>query len=401
MPVTPEARARFQAEFAEKVVKRPEGRRPRIPVTSPMLTWAMTGGVPVGHFCRWYGPEGSGKSLTNLGLMIAAQNYPEIISYRYEVQIRAMERAGKKLAAHALKKRMKYEMGLFPDGMSIYMFDTEQRFEWDFAERLGVDISKDKLEVSEENIIENIVDDMKSAIDAYHIIIVDSVSNAESYAEANLQPGEYERGTAAAAWKRLRQVRRLFDRNENTIIFVDQVRTQLGKQGGPRGGTPVMPPQIRFLKHNVSVSVEYSEGSRLYLDKNRLLTDDWNKADNSIVTLGTDGKEVAGLEMRCKIMKNSTGRPFRNARMRFRFDATDMRTGEVMQDIGFDEGFELLESAIAFGIIKDKGSGNHVVLDDDGDETKLKWRSGAAARAGVIEDEELRDRIHERLIMAS
>ena len=48
---------------------------------------------------------------------------------------------------------------------------------------------------------------MQEAVASYHIIIIDSVSNAESFAEANLAPGEYERGTAAAAWKRLRGVR--------------------------------------------------------------------------------------------------------------------------------------------------------------------------------------------------
>ena len=145
----------------------------------------------------------------------------------------------------------------FPDGMSVLLFDTEQRAELDFAAKLGVSTKKDDLLVLEENIIEEIIEEMVGALDAYHVIIIDSATNAQSYAEANLEPGEYERGTAAAAWKRLRKVRKRLDREQNTIIIVDQVRTQLGQQGY-KGQSPVTPPNIRFLRHNASIAVAFS-----------------------------------------------------------------------------------------------------------------------------------------------
>jgi hypothetical protein len=59
---------------AESIIYRMHGPVLKIPFVSPMLTWATTGGIPVGHWGRWYGPEGSGKSLTNWGLVLVAQN---------------------------------------------------------------------------------------------------------------------------------------------------------------------------------------------------------------------------------------------------------------------------------------------------------------------------------------
>jgi len=93
--------------------------------------------------------------------------------------------------------------------------------------------------------------------------------------------------------------------------------------------------------------------------------------------------------------------PTINARMRMGYDVPNFETGELLQELHFDTAFELLECAIAFGIIKHRGSGNHVVMDDDGDETNQKWRSAAQTRAGLAEDEDLQERIQERLLLAT
>jgi RecA/RadA recombinase len=261
----------------------------------------------------------------------------------------------------------------------------------------------------EENIIENIAYQMQEAVAAYHIIIVDSVSNAESYAEANLSPGEYERGTAAAAWKRLRSVRRRLDRTENTIILVDQVRAALGKmvwKGGKQEQAPPQPPQIRFLKHNASLTIAYSAGKKLYMMDDGMLTDDYKKASNDFQALGSDGKEVAGLEMRCYVEKNSTGAPFRKAAMRFCFPVTDVRSGELIQEVGFDLPFELLMSAEHYHIVEQGGGGMFYPLTEDFKRIPkgrgrghVGWKGEPAARAAIEEDDELRERVLSRLMM--
>jgi RecA/RadA recombinase len=381
----------------------------RIPYLNPTMTRATCRGVPVGHICRAWGEEGSGKSLTNLGLIYVAQNYPEIMTTELEREIRYWQ-IRSKFKAVRVKARLKRILAKFPDGMGVCVYDTEQRFTFDLAERMGIDIRDDtKLIVMEENIIENIAWQMQEAVASYHIIIIDSVSNCESFAEANLKPGEYERGTAAAAWKRLRSVRRRLDRTENTILLVDQVRAALGQtvfRGGKQEQAPPQPQQIRFLKHNSSLSVAYSQGKKLYMMDDGSLTDDYKKASNDFKSLGADGKEVAGLEMRCKVMKNSTGVPFRNGAMRFAFPVYDIRSGEMVQDVGFDLSYELLISAEHYRIVESGGGGMFYPLDENfkrisrgrgkGD---LGWKGEPAARAAIESSDEMQERILSRLAM--
>jgi len=381
----------------------------RIPFLNPTMTRATSRGLPVGHIIRSWGEEGSGKSLTNLGIIYVAQNYPEYMTAELEREIRFWQ-GRNKLQAVRVKARLKRILKKFPEGMGVCVYDTEQRFTFDLAERMGIDIRDDtKLIVMDENIIENIAYQMQEAVEAYHIIIIDSVSNAESFAEANLAPGEYERGTAAAAWKRLRAVRRKLDRTENTIILVDQVRAALGKtvwQGGKQVAAPPEPPQIRFLKHNASMNIAYSGGKKLYMMDDHTLTDKYDKASTDFKSLGSDGKEVAGMEMRCKVMKNSTGAPFRNGNMRFGFPCYDIRTGELIQDVGFDLGYELLISAEHYHIIESGGGGMYYPLDEkfkripkSRGKGSVGWKGEPAARAAIENDDEMRERILSRLTM--
>jgi RecA/RadA recombinase len=381
----------------------------RIPFLNPTLTRATSRGVPIGHICRWWGEEGSGKSLTDLGIIYVAQNYPEIMTAELEREIRYWQSRSKFKAVRE-KARLKRILQKFPEGMGVCVYDTEQRFTFDLAERMGIDIRDDtRLIVLDENIIENIAYQMQEAVESYHIIIIDSVSNAESFAEANLAPGEYERGTAAAAWKRLRGVRRKLDRTENTIILVDQVRAALGQmvfRNGKQQQAPPQPPQIRFLKHNASLNIAFSQGKKLYMMDDGSLTDKYDKASNDFKSLGADGKEVAGLEMRCKVEKNSTGVPFRNASMRFCFPVFDIQTGEMIQDVGFDLSYELLIAAEHYRLVESSGGGMIYPLDENfkripkgrgkGD---LGWKGEPAARAALDADDEIRERILARMAM--
>lgn len=378
----------------------------RIPFLSPTTTYATSGGMAIGHMGRWYGPEGSGKSMVNWGLTYCAQNYPAVMEELLGYEIRYFERTRQKLKAVALKKRLKNIQERFPDGMSVCIWDTEQRAQLDLAARLGCDLSKDKFLLIEENVIEEVINQMTEGLGAYHVMIVDSASNAQSFAEANLEPGEYEQGTASQAWKRLRQTRRKLDRLENTIIFVDQMRMQLGQRRGP---ARAQPPQNRFLKHNVSVALEFDEGRKLYLNSDLRLTDDRDKANDDFKQLGNDYPEVAGLEMRCQTQKNSTGKPFRNSVMRFKFPMTDVKTGELVQDVEFDQAFELRTAAEYFHIIEAGGGGMFYLLDENFQKVKagktgnkvVSWKGEWRMEEALSQDEELQERIRTRIRRAT
>lgn len=409
MTVDPGKRERFLEKIVElhkdeaaNVIYYMHGPQVKIPFVSPMLTWATSGGVSLGHICRWYGPEGSGKSLTNWGLIYAGHNFPELVSQWYEVDIKWFERRGKRMAAQKVKKEMKSILARFPNGLEAIIFDTEQRADLDFAEHLGIE--KKRIEpIINNNITEEIIRDATLALEAYHIVIIDSASNAQSVAEAGLDPGEYDRGTGAKAWSRLKQFRKKMDRDENVLIIVDQMRST-GLGGGKMyNGPDSAPPNVRFLRHNSSLSIEYDTGKKLWLDKNLSLTDEYKNASTDIKSLGTNGKEPHGLDMRAKVMKNSTGKPFRNARMRFQFPVADVRTGEMMQEVGFDTMWELVEIGTHFDIM-DYSNNRYYPLDDDfkripkakgkGD---VSWHGERQAAQALLEDPELQERILGRL----
>jgi RecA/RadA recombinase len=397
-PVDPDKREAFldfmakehgESQVVSSIVEPPA----KIPFASPMLNWATTGGAAIGHIVRPYGPEQSGKSLSNWGMIANGQRYPELMTELFETDIHWLETRGKAWASKKKKKYLKELVARFPNGMEAIIWDTEQRADLHFAQQLGVDPKR--VEVIDENIIEEIIDQMKAAMEAYHILIIDSASNAQSLAEAGLKPGDELRGSGPRAWSRLKQARGRFDRRENIIIIVDQVRVQLGKVGF-KGNDVVEPPGIRFLRHNASQAIEFDTGKKLYLNERNTLTDDYKKASDDYKSLGTNGKEAHGIEMRCKVIKNSTGRPWRNARMRFAFPVADVRTGELVQEVGFDEAFELLEMGVHFDIIEEGGSGNHYLLDENYERVGTKdahWRSADRAQAAIRDDAELRDRI--------
>lgn len=380
-----------EARVVNKLEQMTEGPL-SIPFLSPTLTWATTGGVRIGHFNRWYGPEGSGKSLTNWGLAYVAQNYPAYMDEFYGREIRYWERRKKKFAAVGLKKRLRSVHEKFPDGLNVMLFDTEQRADSMFGERIGVNMDEEHCALIEQNVIEEIINEIKGSLDAYHIFIVDSVSNAQSYQEANLDPGDYERGTAAAAWKRLRQVRRNWDRTENALILVDQMRMQLGQRQARAA-----PSQIRFIKHNISLDVEFDRGTKLYLNRDHILTDDKDKASDDYRAMGSDGKSVAGLEMKCFVAKNSTGKPFRNALMRFRFDVTNPATGELVQEMGFDQAYELMKIGEYFRVLEFGGGGMVYLLNDRFERTSSKWKGEWRVMKALAEDQDLVDHLLTRI----
>ncbi len=400
MPLDPVARDIWRAEmvkeFGDDFIHTPDPTNARIMFRSPMLTWATGGGVKIGHFGRWYGPEGSGKSLTNLGLIWSCQHFPEVTTEWYELMIHNAEKRRKKIVAVMLKSQLKQLLERFPNGMDTMLFDTEQRFEESFAKQLGIDVKR--IEISNNNTIEEILVAAKASFSWAGLIIIDSATNAESIEAANVEPGGYSVGADARAWKGIRNMQKAFDRRHNTFVFVDQMRSNISPNLGRFSGPPSAPPNVRILRHRASLAINYDRGQWLYLDKNNMLTDDVKKASSEFRALGRDGKEVAGIEMRCKIDKNSTGKPFRNARLRFRFPVAKRRTGELVQRPGWDNSFELLEMATHFEIMEISGS-YYYLLDEKFKRTGDKWQGEAKARVALEQEPELRDRIMARVAM--
>jgi RecA/RadA recombinase len=163
----------------------------RIPTGSLELDIAMGGGIPIGRWSRFYGGYHSTKTLNTLRVIASAQ-----------------------------------KMGL----LAAY-YNIEKQYDPVFAgEKLGVDI--DDLTVVEGASIEEVGDKMESLFGVVHLHVIDSCSIAVSEDELNADIRDWRPGIAARAWgKVFRRLNERFDHTENTVIMVDQVRTNF-KTGG-------------------------------------------------------------------------------------------------------------------------------------------------------------------------
>ena len=92
--------------------------------------------------------------------------------------------------------------------------------------------------------------------------------------------------------------------------------------------------------------------------------------------------------------------------MRFCFPVYDIRTGEMLQDVGFDLSYELLMAAEHYHIVESGGGGMFYPLSDDFKRIPrskgkgfVGWKGEPAAREALDEDDEMRERILSRLML--
>lgn len=265
----------------------------RISTGSIELDVAMGGGLPIGRWSRFYGGYSSTKTLTTLSVIREAQK----------------------------------------QGLSCAYYNIEKQYDPKFtAEKIGVDI--DKLVVVEGTTIEEITDKMEALFGVVHVHVIDSCTAAVSEDELNADVRDWRPGITARAWgKSFRRLNERFDANENTVIMIDQVRTNFrtGAEEAPGG---------RILDHQSSMTVHFKKGGWLYRNGEGYLDE---KATQS---KGMSGQaEPDGIEIKARVQKSRVCRPFRTATMRLDLDT-----------IEFDRVFELSKAARYYGLVDQKGA---------------------------------------------
>lgn len=340
MPVRPDD----YDEIVAKINKRYEGdiRRgndyehvARISSGSLELDLAMGGGVPMGRWTRFYGGYHSTKTLTALSTIREAQ-----------------------------------ERGL----MCAY-YNVEKQWDPKFAaEKIGVDT--EEITLVEGTSIEEIGDKMEALFNVCHVHVIDSCSIAVSEDELNADIRDWRPGLNARAWgKVFRRLNERFDQLENTVILIDQVRTNF-KTGGEEA------PGGRILDHQSSMTVHFKKGSWLHRNKEGYLDE---KAQQE---KGMSGQmEPSGYEVKARVQKSRVCRPFRTATMRLDLD-----------HLKFDRTFELMKAAIYYGVIRQGGS-YYYYSPEGGEEVKIG--QGQKALRGFIEgDLTLQEEIREKSLIA-
>jgi recombination protein RecA len=196
--------------------------------------------------------------------------------------------------------------------------DAEHAFDIRYARAVGVDSAK--LLVSQPDCGEQALEiaEMLTRSGAIDLVVVDSVAALVPKAEIEGDMGDAHMGLQARLMSQaLRKLTAVAHRENTTLVFINQLRQKIGVVFG----SPETTTGGQALKFYSSVR----------LDVRRI----------GKVTLG---ESVVGNRTRVKVVKNKCSPPFTEAEF-------DIRWG-----IGIDHGADLVETALAAGVLEKSGA---------------------------------------------
>lgn len=284
-----------------------------IPTGSISIDRALgVGGVPRGRIVEIFGPESSGK--TTLALHI----------------IREAQRKG---------------------GLAAFV-DAEHALDPEYAKRIGVNV--DDLLISQPDNGEQALEIVESLVrsNALDVIVIDSVAALTPRAEIEGEMGQQHVGLQARLMSHaLRKLTAIVSKSRAVVIFINQIRMQIGVFYG----NPETTPGGKALKFYCSVRIDIRRAAQL-----------------------KKGDEIIGNRTKVKIVKNKVAPPFRTAEF----------------DIYYNEGIsmeaDILNTALALGVAKK--AGNTINYDT------LKLGVGFdAAKNFLKENEKIRDDMVQRI----
>lgn len=243
------------------------------------------GGVPRGRIIEIYGPESSGK--TTLALHIIAE---------------------------AQKK-----------GGSAAFVDAEHALDPEYAKKIGVKMKE--LLISQPDNGEQALDIVESLVrsNTIDVIIVDSVAALTPLAEIEGEMGQQQIGLQARLMSRaLRKLTAISFKSRTVIIFINQIRMQIGVMFG----NPEVTPGGKALKFYSSVRVEVRKSAQL-----------------------KKGEQIIGNKVKVKIVKNKVAPPFQTTEF------------DIMYNEGISFESDIINSGFKYEVIKK--SGNTLSFDNE------------------------------------
>jgi recombination protein RecA len=284
-----------------------------IPTGSIGLDAALgIGGVPRGRVIEIYGPESSGKTTLTLSLIAQAQ------------------------------KR----------GGNAVFIDAEHALDAAYAKRLGVDI--DALHVAQPDTGEEALEICEHLVrsGAVDVIVIDSVAALVPKAEIEGEMGDSHMGLQARLMSQaLRKLTGTISKSRTTVIFINQIRMQIGVMFG----NPETTTGGRALKFYSSVRMD-------------------------IRRIGSikDGDAVIGSRVKVKVVKNKMAAPFKDAEF------------DILYNEGISHEGELLDMAVEKNLVQKSGT-----WFSHGDERIGQGRENA--RAWLKEHRDAADEIEGKL----
>ena len=250
-----------------------------IPTGSIGLDAALgVGGLPRGRIIEIFGPESSGKTTLALHTVAEAQKMGGICAY----------------------------------------IDAEHAMDPEYAKRLGVKI--DQLLISQPDTGEQGLDIVDSLVRSgkMDVIVIDSVAALTPKDEIEGDMGAYHVGKQARLMSQaLRKLTSIVAKSKTVVIFINQIRMQIGVMFG----NPETTPGGKALKFYTSVRLDIRRIAQI-----------------------KKGEEIMGGRVRVKVVKNKVAAPFKQTEF------------DLMYNEGISKEGEMLALGENMGIIKKSGS---------------------------------------------
>lgn len=278
----------IETKFGEGAIMK-LGDKPRvgidsIPTGSIGLDEALgVGGLPRGRIIEVFGPESSGKTTLALHVIAEAQKKGGVCAFVD--------------AEHALDPLYSKNLGVNIDELLISQPDTGEQ----------------ALEITESLVRSGKID----------VIVVDSVAALTPKDEIEGDMGAQHMGKQARLMSQaLRKLTAIVAKSKTVVIFINQIRMQIGMMFG----NPETTPGGKALKFYTSVRIDIRRIAQI-----------------------KKGEDVIGNRVRARVVKNKVASPFKLAEFDLIYNEGISKEGEI---IGLGEKFGIISksgSSYAFG----------------------------------------------------